>query len=69
MRVRAGVGGRPVVPQGRIPLTTVRGGKREGASKLRVGGGRWAQGAGSRDQPPPCCERRMLSDWPLQHLR
>lgn len=61
MRVRAGVGGWAVVPQGRVPFTAVRGGKREGASKLRVRGGRWTQGAGSRKQPPPCCERRMLS--------
>lgn len=57
-----------MAPQGRVPFTAMCRGKREGASKLRVGGGRWTQGAGSRDKPPPCCEERMLSDWHLHGL-
>lgn len=68
MRVRAGVGRRAVVPQGGVPFTAVRGGKREGASELRVGGRGRAQGAGSREKPPPCCEKRMLSNWHLHYL-
>jgi hypothetical protein len=38
-----------VVPQGWVPFTAVRGRQREGA--------------GSRNKPPPCCEKRMLSGW------
>lgn len=60
MRVRAGIGAWPVAPQGRVPFAAVRGGEREGASELRVGGGGWTQGAGSGDQPAPCCERSTL---------
>lgn len=52
-----------MVPQGWVPFTAVRGRQREGASKLRVGAGRWTEGAGSRNKPPPCCEKRMLSGW------
>ena len=60
MRVRAGIGAWPVAPQGRVPFAAVRGGEREGASELRVGGGGLTQGAGSGDQPAPCCERSTL---------
>ena len=60
MRVRGGVGGWPVAPQGRVPFAAVCGGEREGASELGVGGGGWTQGAGSGDQPAPCCERSTL---------
>lgn len=60
MRVRAGVGGWPVAPQGREPFAAVRGGEREGASELGVGGGGWTQATGSGDQPAPCCERSRL---------
>ena len=60
MRVRGGVGGWPVAPQGRVPFAAVRGGEREGASELGMGGGGWTQGAGSGDQPAPCCERSTL---------
>lgn len=62
MRVGAGVGGRTVAPQGGVPFTAVRGGKRQGPPELRVGGGGCAQGTGSGDEPPPCCGGRELSD-------
>lgn len=60
VRVGAGVGRRPVAPQGGVPLTAVRGGQRQGASELGVWGSRGAQRAGAGEEPPPCCEERRL---------
>lgn len=62
MSVGAGIWRGPVAPQGRVPFTAMRGGQGEGASKLSMGVGRWTEGAGSRNEPPPCCEKRMLSN-------
>lgn len=60
--IGAGVGGRPVCPQRRVPLTAVCRRQGEGAPKLRMRSGWRAEAAGPREKPWPCCGKETQGD-------